>query len=200
MGCVLAVGLALAAGCDDAGEQRKDTATTAPPGKAGTPEAIKGETKTDPGAVEALPQKFKNPAEAIGAYNKCYSDCFSARVSATNRETCKLDCDALAETGMDTLTDEATKTTYKQTWQSLRGCITACFDDRSLNATNRQTCLLTCSDETEVEVLSKLSGPAKAGTPPATGPATGTPPTKSVTPPAKATTPPAKSVTPPTKK
>ena len=109
----------------------------------------------DPDAA-AVPQKFKNPGEAIVAYNECYSGCFGAKTSATNKETCKLDCDSLAETGMDTLTDDASKATYKQTWQTLRGCVTQCFEDKKLSATNRQTCLLTCSDEAEVDAEGDL--------------------------------------------
>ena len=211
LGLTLALGLA----CDDAGETRKDAATA---GKT-------GEYKQDPDAA-AVPQKFKNPGEAIIAYNECYSGCFSARTSATNKETCKLDCDSLAETGMDTLTDEPSKATYKQTWQTLRGCVTQCFEDKKLSATNRQTCLLTCSDEAEVEALNKLPGamamPGMPGTPPTkvgTTPTTpGTPTTPTVPPtkvgttpttpgtpttpttaPGKATTP-TTPVTPPTKK
>jgi len=187
LGLTLALGLA----CDDAGETRKDAAT-----------AGKGEYKQDPDAA-AVPQKFKNPGEAIIAYNDCYSGCFSARTSATNRETCKLDCDSLAETGMDTLTDEPSKATYKQTWQTLRGCVTLCFEDKKLNATNRQTCLLTCSDEAEVEALNHLPGamgmPGTPGTPPTkvgTTPVTPTTPTTPTTPPTKVGTTPVTPVTP----
>jgi hypothetical protein len=52
-------------------------------------------------------------------------------VSATNKETCKLDCDSLAETGMDTLTDEPAKATYKKTWQTCAAASPAASRTRS---------------------------------------------------------------------
>ncbi len=201
----LALGLALVAGCDDSGEQRKDGAPTtagAPDGKANVP----GDGKI---ATPQALQRYKNPAEAIGAYNKCYSDCFTAGGNATNRETCKLDCDSLVEAGMDGLKDDASKATYKTTWTTLRTCINGCWADRKLNETNRATCLLTCSDNAEVTAIPVPNGPGgqpaagspigtpgtpPPGTPPATGtppsgapPTIGTPPTKT----APTTTPPA---------
>ena len=109
--------IAVLPACDDSGEQRKD-------GAPGTPDAKAPDGKTDSKSPTPSITKFKSPAEAIGAYNKCYSDCFTAHTNATNRETCKLDCDSLAETGMDTLKDDAAKTTYQTTWKTLRGCIT----------------------------------------------------------------------------
>ena len=148
-----ALALSLFTACDDPGEQRKD------------------DTKNVDGKAPPAPnpelRKFKNPAEAIAAYNTCYSDCFTEKANATNRETCKLDCDGLAETGMDTLKTEAEKTTYKTTWTTLRGCITGCREDRKLNETNRATCLLTCSDAAE---MSATAPPPAAVTPPATWP------------------------------
>jgi hypothetical protein len=181
----LALSFALLAACDDSGEQRKDGAPATPDGKANVP----GDGKV---ATPPALQKYKTPAEAIGAYNKCYSDCFHEKTSATNRETCKLDCDSLVEAGMDTLKDEPSKATYKQTWTTLRGCITGCWDDRKLNETNRATCLLTCSDAAEVSAVPAPAPPTTPGTPPGTPPATKapTPPpaTKAPTPP---TTPPA---------
>ncbi len=203
----LALGLALVAGCDDSGETRKDGAPTT----AGTGPDSKANVPGD-GKIAAPPAltKYKSPAEAIGAYNKCYSDCFTAQTNATNRETCKLDCDTLVETGMDTLPDEASKVTYKTTWTTLRTCVNGCWGDRKLNETNRATCLLTCSDSAEIGATPVPNGPgsqpgAAAGTPPGaaagTPPAPGLLPVKSGTPPAKAApttgTPPATG-TPPT--
>ena len=180
----LALGLALFAACDDSGETRNGAPTTA-----GTTPDGKGNVPGD-GKIAAPPAltKYKSPAEAIGAYNKCYSDCFSSGGNSTNRETCKLDCDTLVETGMDTLPDEASKATYKTTWQTLRTCINGCWGDRKLNETNRATCLLTCSDNAEVSAIPVPNGPGTqpggaAGTPPATG----TPPTKTA--PGASTTP-----------
>ena len=178
------LGLSVLLACDDSGEQRKDGAPASPDGKA-LPDA-----KAPPDGKGA-PQvtKFRNPAEAIGAYNKCYSDCFTTNASATNRETCKLDCDSLAETGMDSLKDEASKTTYQTTWKNLRGCITGCWEDKKLNETNRSTCLLTCSDAAEISAVPVPPPPGMVPVPqpPATPPVTTTPP--ATTPPA--TTPPA---------
>ena len=95
LGLGLALGLALGLpACDDSGEQRKDGAPGTPDGK--SPDAKAPDAKGPTPSIT----KFKSPAEAIGAYNKCYSDCFTANTNATNRETCKLDCDSLAETGM----------------------------------------------------------------------------------------------------
>lgn len=183
----LALTLTLTAACDDAGEQRKDDTKTVD-GKAPDGKAV-----DDKAAPPAELRKFKSPAEAIGAYNTCYSDCFTEKANATNRETCKLDCDGLAETGMDVLKTEAEKTTYKTTWTTLRGCITGCWEDRKLNQTNRATCLLTCSDAAEIGATPmppSTGTPPTTGTPPATTPpattppATGTPPVTG-TPPAK---------------
>jgi len=172
--------LAVLPACDDSGEQRKD-------GAPGTPDAKAPDGKAAPDSKSPTPSitKFKSPAEAIGAYNKCYSDCFTAHTNATNRETCKLDCDSLAETGMDTLKDEASKTTYDTTWKTLRGCITGCWEDKKLNETNRSTCLLTCSDSAEISAVPVPPPPGlvpsvpvgPAGNPPSsTPPTTGTPP------------------------
>jgi len=176
----LALGLALVAGCDDSGEQRKDGAPTtagAPDGKANVP----GDGKI---ATPQALQRYKNPVEAIGAYNKCYSDCFTAGGNATNRETCKLDCDSLVEAGMDGLKDDASKATYKTTWTTLRGCITGCWEDRKLNQTNRATCLLTCSDAAEIGATPMPPGPGTPVAAPVTPPAVTTPPPATGTPPA----------------
>ena len=177
VGLALALaGLAVLPACDDSGEQRKDGAPGTPDGK--SPDAKAPDAKGPTPSIT----RFKSPAEAIGAYNKCYSDCFTANTNATNRETCKLDCDSLAETGMDTLKSDAEKTTYETTWKTLRGCITGCWEDRKLNETNRSTCLLTCSDSAEISAVPVPPPPGLVpvppGTPPTgTPPATGTPPT-----------------------
>lgn len=203
----LALGLCLIAACDDSGEQRKDGAPGTQDGKANVP---------GDGKIPTSPElrKFKNPAEAITAYNTCYSDCFTQHTNATNRETCKLECDGLAEAGMDTLKTDPEKTKYKETWTTLRGCITGCWDDKKLNSTNRATCLLTCSDAAEIAAVPVPDGPGAAqpttpvgtppavppgATPPTTTPPTGSAPTKAPTP-TTPTTPPAGATrtTPPT--
>ncbi len=194
LACALGLSLSLLAACDDSGEARKDEPVS-PDGKAKPNVPGDGKIANPPALT-----KYKSPAEAIGAYNKCYSDCFTTGQNATNRETCKLDCDTLVETGMDTLKDEASKTTYKNTWTTLRTCINGCWGDRSLNETNRATCLLTCSDAAEVSAVpppdaKMVPVPGTPITPPTGTPPTGTPPTG--TPPTK-TAPPAG--TPPTGK
>ncbi len=205
----LALGLALVAACDDSGEQRKD-GTPGTPGTAGTAGTAPTDGKANvPGdgkiaTPEAL-QKYKSPAEAIGAYNKCYSDCFTAHTNATNRETCKLDCDSLVEAGMDSIKEPAAQETYKTTWTTLRTCINGCWGDKKLNETNRATCLLTCSDTAEITAVPVPQNPGTAGTPPATGTPPGLLPVKTTpgkvvppttgTPPATGTAP---KTTPPT--
>lgn len=92
-----------------------------------------------PGAASPL-------AASIDTYNQCYSGCYTAQANATNRETCKLDCDALAEMALRADADPTARTTYEH----LRGCIVACWEDRSLNETNRSTCLLTCTEDAEL--------------------------------------------------
>lgn len=186
LACALALSLSLVAACDDSGEARKDEAPVGPDGKAvETKPNLPGDGKiANPPALT----KYKSPAEAIGAYNKCYSDCFTAGSNATNRETCKLDCDTLVETGMDTLKDEASRATYKTTWTTLRTCINGCWGDRKLNATNRATCLLTCQDAAEVAALpppeAQTPTPGTAITPPAGGTAPGLMPVPTKTAPA----------------
>jgi len=209
----LALGLALVAGCDDSGEQRKDGAPTTVGGPEAKPN-VPGDGKI---ATPPALQRYKNPAEAIGAYNKCYSDCFTAGSNATNRETCKLDCDSLVEAGMDGLKDDASKATYKSTWTTLRTCINGCWGDRKLNETNRATCLLTCSDNAEITAMPVPDGPGgqpaagapigapgtpPPGTQPPSGapPTIGTPPMPTPTTPTTPTTPPATATPPATGK
>ncbi len=183
-GLIVALAFSSLPACDDSGEQRKD-------GAPGTPDGKSPDAKAPPDGKTQAPSiaRFKSPAEAIGAYNKCYSDCFTVHANATNRETCKLDCDGLAETGKDSLKDDASKTTYDTTWKTLRGCITGCWEDKKLNETNRSTCLLTCSDAAEISAVPVPPPPGMvpvpqppAGTPPAATPPAATPPV--TTPPA----------------
>jgi hypothetical protein len=86
-------------------------------------------------------------AASIDAYNQCYSGCYTSHTTTTNRETCKLDCDGLAEMALGADANPTTRTTYEH----LRGCIIGCWENRSLSETNRSTCLLTCTEDAEVE-------------------------------------------------
>lgn len=87
------------------------------------------------------------PTASIEAYSQCYGGCYRAHTNATNRETCKLDCDGLAEMAIGADADLTARTTYEH----LRGCIIDCWENRSLNETNRSTCLLTCAEDAEIE-------------------------------------------------
>lgn len=93
-----------------------------------------------PGAAPPL-------AASIDTYSECYKGCYTAHTNATNRETCKLDCDGLAEMALRADADPTARTTYEH----LRGCVTQCWENRSLNETNRSTCLLTCAEDAEIE-------------------------------------------------
>ncbi len=86
-------------------------------------------------------------AASIETYSQCYGGCYTAHMRATDRETCKLDCDGLAEMALGTDADLTARTTYAH----LRGCIIDCWENRSLNETNRSTCLLTCAEDAEIE-------------------------------------------------
>lgn len=106
-------------------------------------------------------------AASIEAYSKCYGDCYTAHTSATNRETCKLECDDLAELSLGPAAEPAARRSYEH----LRGCIVACWDDRSLSETNRATCLLTCGEDAEIEATPVPKKSVEAA-PPAAPPAT----------------------------
>lgn len=84
---------------------------------------------------------------SIDTYSQCYSGCYTAHTNATNRETCKLDCDGLAEIALGADANLAARTSYEH----LRGCISECWENRSLSETNRSTCLLTCAEDAEIE-------------------------------------------------
>jgi hypothetical protein len=86
-------------------------------------------------------------ASPIDMYSQCYGGCYTAGTNETNRETCKLDCDGLAEISLGASADPVARRTYEH----LRGCLIACWDDRHLSETNRSTCLLTCAEDAEVE-------------------------------------------------
>ena len=42
-----------------------------------------------------------------------------------------------------------------KTLTTFNGCVNACYDDKTLNATNRATCVLTCQDNAEIAAASK---------------------------------------------
>ena len=159
----LALGLSLIAACDDSGEQRKDGSTV--DGK-----AVPGDGK---GATPPELRKFKNPAEAITAYNKCYSECFTSHQNATNRETCKLNCDGVAEAALEGLTGAPPKDDFMKALSAFNGCVDACYGDKTLSATNRATCVLTCQDAAEVAASAPPKGadPAAPAAPAAPPPA-----------------------------
>ena len=104
----------------------------------------------------APPSGAPDIAGVVRTYSGCYTDCFTERASKTNRETCKLTCDAAAEATLDGM-QGASKESFRTATTSFTGCVNACYGDKSLNSTNRATCVLTCQDAAEVAA----SGPPK---------------------------------------
>lgn len=152
---LVCLGGALAlAGCDDSAEQRQ-------PGP--TP-AIEAPTPPKPLPVKPAPQpatpvddvKPVGPgagpdvATVVRTYSGCYTSCFTERASKTNRETCKLNCDASADALMEGTAADPSRAAFKAATTSFIGCVNACYDDKSLNSTNRATCVLTCQDAAEI--------------------------------------------------
>lgn len=150
----ITLGLALLAGCDPTMMPREQTAArpAAEPGSAPAPApAAPAEA---PQAV-AAPQAPAEPPPAdllavVHDYGQCYSGCFAEHVRATDKETCKLNCEALAEAARDGLPGAPSKDVLLKAIAALDGCVYACYEDASLSATNRETCLLTCRDVADV--------------------------------------------------
>ncbi|HEY8377958.1 MAG TPA: hypothetical protein VIK91_15785 [Nannocystis sp.] len=152
------------AGCDDSAEQRKPGPTPALPGAeqaapAPTSKTSPGASSTPTPATSPAPAAEPSPpaptdiAGVIRSYSGCYTDCFTERASATNRETCKLNCDAAAEASAESIPG-ASLESLKAATASFTSCVNACYADKSLSATNRATCVLTCQDAAEVAASS----------------------------------------------
>jgi hypothetical protein len=152
---LLGLCLLTAGACDDAAEQRKPVPTK-PAVEAAKPDPlleVKKSTKPAPETI--VPPTVAAPTPdttgIVRQYSTCYSACFSERASATNRETCKLNCDTVAETALESIkTGAPPKGSFMRALAGLNGCINACYDDKSLNSTNRATCVLTCQDNAEI--------------------------------------------------
>jgi hypothetical protein len=155
---LLGLCLLTAGACDDAAEQRKPGPTpTAEPAKA---ELLDVKKKTTPPPPTITPPTVAAPTTdttgIVRQYSTCYSACFSERASATNRETCKLNCDTVAETALEGIkTGAPPKDAFMKTLTTFNGCVNACYDDKTLNATNRATCVLTCQDNAEIAAATK---------------------------------------------
>ncbi len=151
---LLSLGLAsfLAAACDDSSEQRKPGPAAAQPAPAAAKPAPAEKTApAGPTAIAAPPPAAPKDASAIvRAYSGCYDECLSGKVTGTNRETCKLNCDSVAEAALDGLSPAPPKDEFKKVLEKFNGCATSCYEDKTLNATNRSTCILTCQDAAEV--------------------------------------------------
>lgn len=170
----LLLGALLVGACDDAAEQRKPGPTPAVPavepppstspsyeGKkpnkpAPSPDDLLPTTPTTPPDTTAKPPAAApDIAAVVRTYSGCYTDCFTERASKTNRETCKLTCDAAAEATLEGMPGAPTKEQFKAATANFTGCVNACYEDKSLNATNRATCVLTCQDAAEVAAIGK---------------------------------------------
>lgn len=155
---LLGLSLLFVGACDDAAEQRKPGPTPAAD-TAGKPAPVPEATKTTPAPPTIVPPTVAAPtvdtSGIVRNYSACYSACFSERASATNRETCKLNCDSVAETALEALKGAPPKDAFMKTLGSFNGCVNACYDDKSLNETNRATCVLTCQDNAELAASAK---------------------------------------------
>lgn len=164
----LLLGALLVGACDDSAEQRKPGPTPAVPAvepTPSTPPPYEGK-KPSPATSDLLPTPTTPPgtkppaaapdiAAVVRTYSGCYTDCFTERASRTNRETCKLTCDAAAEATLEGMPGAPSKDVFKAATASFTGCVNACYEDKSLNATNRATCVLTCQDAAEVAAIGK---------------------------------------------
>lgn len=158
-------GAILVAGCDDSAEQRKPGPTPAVPAvERSNPPPAKPTRPATGSDTPATPPPVANPPPATGSapdiaaivrtYSGCYTDCFAER-SKTNRETCKLTCDAAAEATIEGIPGAPSKDTFKAATASFTGCVNSCYADKTLNSTNRATCVLTCQDAAEVAAIGK---------------------------------------------
>ncbi|MDC0717304.1 hypothetical protein [Nannocystis bainbridge] len=165
-GLVLAAAL-VAVACDDSAEQRKPGPTPAVPAVDRTKDtppaepkptrpATGADTPTSPTATDPKPSTGSptDVAAVVRTYSGCYSDCVSEK-KATNRETCKLTCDDAAEAAIESMPGGPSKEKFKAAAASFTGCVNSCFADKSLNTTNRATCVLTCQDAAEVAAIGK---------------------------------------------
>lgn len=155
---ILGLCLLVACSCDESAENRKAGPVAAPPAPAAkkadaTPTAPETKPAPPTTAVTAPPKPVDVPG-VVKAYSGCYAACFSEKGPATNRETCKLNCDATAETGIEGIAGAPPKDAFMKTLSAFNGCVNACHDDKTLNATNRETCVLTCQDAAEVAAAS----------------------------------------------
>lgn len=163
----LLLGGALLVACDDSAEQRKPGPTPAVPAvdrSADTPPpepkpkrpATGSETPVTPPVVSPPPATGSptDVAAVVRSYSGCYTDCVSEK-KATNRETCKLTCDDAAEAAIESMPGGPSKEKFKAAAASFTGCVNSCFADKSLNSTNRATCVLTCQDAAEVAAIGK---------------------------------------------
>ena len=172
-----------AAACDESAEQRKPgpTPATAPTGaEAQKPAAPAADAKapaqaTPPGptAVRAAGGPAPDVAPIVRTYSGCYTACYDEKASATNRETCKLNCDGVAEAALEGLTGAPPKDDFMKALSAFNGCVDACYGDKTLSATNRATCVLTCQDAAEVAASAPPKGadPAAPAAPAAPAPA-----------------------------
>jgi len=155
-----ALGLCLLAafGCDDSANRKAGVAPSVPSSaQAPAKKADQAPESKDakPEAAVPAPAKPTDPAGVVKAYSSCYTACFSEKGPATNRETCKLNCDAAAEANIEGVTNAPPKDDFMKNLSTFHGCVNACYEDKSLNSTNRETCILTCQDAAEVAATAK---------------------------------------------
>lgn len=101
-------------------------------------------------------------SRVVHDYGNCYAGCFDEKVIATDKETCKLNCGEVAEAARAGLGDAPAADAFQRALAGLSGCVQACHEDRALNTTDRETCILTCQDVAEVAATPMpSSAPAK---------------------------------------
>lgn len=143
---ILGLCLLTLAGCD---------APTGAPQQAPVPATADNASVGRAAAVTAATVAAQAPAggaDLVRQYGTCYAACFDEKSSATNRETCKLNCESVAEAAADALPGAPPKHMVMKSVATLHGCIDLCHEDAKLNATNRETCILTCQDAAEVGI------------------------------------------------
>lgn len=153
-------------GCDDATENRQVGPTPAPPTpatseKKPTPKRPPPTKTSDDlmpvaGTNQGGGPKSADISSIVRNYSGCYSGCFKETGSATNRETCKLNCDSVAESALEGLTGGPPRGKFQEAIGSFTSCVNSCYADKTLNRTNRETCVLTCQDTAEVSVASPI--------------------------------------------
>lgn len=146
---LLGLSLLAAAGCDET-PQAREPVTTRPAGQAPAAEAPVGQAPVGQAPTAEAAKPPSDVTKIVHDYGRCYSDCFSEKAIATNRETCKLNCESLADAAREGLAGAPSKDVLMKTLAPLNGCVNACYEDKTLSDTNRETCLLTCRDVADV--------------------------------------------------